>query len=131
MYLYLPVDDLALESPEEREEILPGTYDEILDLHLPAGDASVEDGVPHIAVPELRLVRKALSAVRADQAKVDGRGGLELDLEKLARNIRELAGVMVLPTREHARHHLVDEATAVPFLNHAGVIKGLADERIE
>ncbi len=73
---------------------------------------------------------KGFFAVRANQAEIDGWGGLQLHLKKLMANVWELPVVLVVGISQTLTDQTMQCRAPVTFLVIAGICEALSDESL-
>lgn len=121
------VHDPSLELWEAAEEGLPRRKEEVSDGNHHILSGGIEEGVADVTVPDLgaadfRNVERVL-AVGADPTQIDGRGGLQFDLQQLASHVGKFAVVRKSGAAEILTNQAVKVCTPPALLILAAIRK--------
>src|ERR1019366_7205101 len=83
---------------------------------IPASNRCVKNGIPHLAMMELRHASDLLRAIGTDKAEVDRRRGLEFHFKQLLPDVRKLPVVGPRRTLKALADRIVQESAPIAFL---------------
>jgi hypothetical protein len=125
--LELLVEHFSPKLRKPSKEILPSRKKKVCKSNLATVGAGIEDGVSHVAVANLFISYlgnvKSFFAVGTNEAKIDRWGCLELELDQLVSDIRELAVVLIAAVTEGRATEPMKSSPSVPLLVMTGVGK--------